>query len=99
MRVSRHARFANALAVYGHVALWSAASLFIAIGLILVSRVRSAVGLFLLGAASIVAYYWFAAPKVVTAYGGGPILGEIVSAAALLGIAVWGLRGWRRLSA
>lgn len=89
----------NALAVYGHVALWSAASLFIAFGCILVSRVRSAIALFLLGAASIVAYYWFAAPKLVTAYGGGPLMGEIVRVVALLGIGVWGLHGWRRVRA
>lgn len=88
--------FTSALAVYGQVALWSAASLFIALGLVLVSRVRSAVALFLLGAASIVAYYWFAAPRLVTAYGGGAFTGEIVRAVALLGIAVWGLRGWRQ---
>ena len=90
---------ASALAVYGHVAAWSAGSLLVALGLILGSRVRTAVALFLLGVASIIAYYWFAAPRLVTAYGGGLLMGEIVRAVALLGITAWALRGWRRVSA
>jgi hypothetical protein len=90
---------ANALPVYGHVALWSVASLAVAIGLIVTSRSRSAVALFLLGAASLLAYYWFAAPRLVAAYGGGPVVGEVVRAVALLGIGAWAVRGWRRVRA
>ncbi|MCE9600928.1 MAG: hypothetical protein K8S21_01780 [Gemmatimonadetes bacterium] len=90
---------AHAASVYGHVALWSAASLSVAIGLMVVSRARSAVGLLLLGAASLLAYYWFAAPRLVAAFGGGPRVGEIVRAMALLGIGAWAVRGWRRVRA
>ena len=69
----------------------------VAIALILATRARSTVTLFILGGASITAYYWFAAPRLVGAYGGGPALGEAVRLLVLLGIAVWAVRGWRKV--
>ena len=66
--------------------------------LILALRLRAAVALVLLGGASIVVYYWFAAPRLVEAYGGGPLAGEIVRVVALLGIAAWAVRGWRSVA-
>lgn len=90
--------FASALAVYGTVGAWSAASLVIVMGLILALRLRAAVALVVLGGASLVAYYWFAAPRLVEAYGGGPLTGELVRVVAMLGIVAWAVRGWRRVT-
>lgn len=88
---------ASAIGVYAHVAMWCVASLLIAGGVVLYTRVRTATALFILGAASITAYYWFAAPKLVDAYGGGALVGEAVRAVALVGITLWAIRGWRRV--
>lgn len=89
---------ASALSVYGHIALWSVASAAVAIGLITAMRARSTAALFVLGGASITAYYWFAAPRLVVAYGGGPVLEETFRVLTLLGIAAWAVRGWRRIA-
>ncbi len=87
----------SALSVYGHIALWSVASTAVAIGLITATRARSTAALFVLGGASVTAYYWFAAPRLAQAYGGGPVLEETLRVLALLGIAAWAVRGWRRI--
>ncbi len=88
---------ASALSVYGHIAVWSAASAAVAIALIVATGARSTAALFVLGGSSITAYYWFAAPRLVEAYGGGPVLEQAFRVIALLGIAVWAVRGWRKV--
>lgn len=91
--------FSTAWDVYTTVAMWSAGSLLLATLIVRGTKARPALALFVLGAASITAYYWFAAPLLVTAYGGGAGLGAIVRVLALLGIAAWAWRGWHRLRA
>lgn len=89
--------FETAGAVYGTVGLWTAGSAVVAA--LLVSRLRPARALLLLGTAAITAYYWFAAPRLAEAYGGGVAAGGVLRMLALAGIAAWATRGWRRLSA
>jgi hypothetical protein len=87
---------ASAASVYGHIALWSAASAAVAVALIRATRARSTPALLVLGGSSITVYYWFAAPRLVQAYGGGPVVAETVRVIALLGIAFWAVRAWRK---
>lgn len=87
----------SAPVVYGTVLFWSVASLLVLGGAVLASRARPVTALFALGAVSIGTYYWFATPKLVTAYGGGRIGGEILRSVVMLALIVWAVRGWRRM--
>jgi len=87
----------QALATYVTVGQWVAGS--VAASALLLGPVRGARALFVLGGASIGAYYWFAAPRLTDAYGGTVMAGEVLRALALTGIVAWMWRGWRRLPA
>lgn len=89
----------SAANVYMTVAAWAAGSLAISAAIVLATKARPAVALFVLGALSIGAYYWFAVPPLVEAYGGGARLGEVLRALVLVGIAAWAWRGLRRVMA
>lgn len=87
----------QALATYATVGQWVAGS--VAASALLLGPVRGARALFVLGGASIGAYYWFAAPRLADAYGGTVMAGEVLRALSLTGIVAWMWRGWRRLPA
>ena len=88
----------SAPAVYGSIAAWTLGSLAVAVLLVRLFRVRDVRALLLLGAASLATYYWFAAPRLVVAYGGPAGASEAARTVALAAIAAWGVRGWRRLA-
>ena len=85
---------ATAPAVYLHVALWSLGSFVLLGGIAKLTGVSSRVALPLLGALAIALYYWFAAPKLASAFGGGTVAMWVVRALAFTLVAVW-LWHWR----
>lgn len=88
---------ASAPVVYGTVLFWSVASLLVLGAAVLASRARPIVALFALGAVAITTYYWFAAPKLVVAYGGSQVAGEVVRSGMMLALLAWAVWGWSRV--
>lgn len=87
----------QALATYATVGQWVVGS--IVASAILLGLVRGARALLVLGGVSVGTYYWFAAPRLIDAYGGTAMAGQVVRALVLAGVAAWMWRGWRRLPA
>jgi len=86
--------FATAPDVYLHVALWSVASLIVLGAAARLLGMSSRIALPVLGVLAISLYYWFGAPKLATAYGGGTAATWAVRGAALLLVLAW-LWHWR----
>jgi hypothetical protein len=87
---------ATALGTYAHVTMWSAGSLVLIAAFVLVTRVRASRMLLVLGGLSVGIYYWFAAPKLAEAYGGGAGAWIGLRGVALCFVGLWLLQGLRR---
>jgi len=88
----------TAPAVYLHVLAWSAASVVVLGSLLLALRVTARAALPLLGALAFGLYYWFGAPPLARAYGGGEMAGLVLRIAAGSLLVVWLIRSrttWR----
>jgi hypothetical protein len=82
----------TAPAVYLHVLAWSAATVMVLGSLLLAVRVTARAALPLLGALAFGLYYWFGAPALARAYGGGDMAGLVLRIAAGALLAVWLVR-------
>jgi hypothetical protein len=80
---------ATAPSVYLHVLSWSAASLVVLAGVIRLLRIPARLAVPALGGGAVVLYYWFAAPGLATAHGGGEGAGAFVRVAALALVGLW----------
>lgn len=87
---------ATALATYQWIGLWSLASLGVAGAVVLLTRVRAALALPVLGGLAVGVYYWFAAPKLAEAYAAGALAGEVLRVALLSLVVAWIARAVRR---
>ncbi|MBL0173295.1 MAG: hypothetical protein IPP90_21935 [Gemmatimonadaceae bacterium] len=87
---------ATALGTYGHVGLWSIGSLGLMAAIVRVTHVRASRMLLILGALSAGVYYWFAAPKLANAFGGGAAWAIGVRSLALGLVGFWLWRGVQR---
>lgn len=94
---SQNGSLSTMFAVYLHVLQWAAASLLVLGALVFLTRSTSRVALPLLGGLSFGLYYWFAAPPLAEAYGGGEVAGLILRVAAGTLLGVWLLRSIRPL--
>ena len=83
---------ATAPAVYLHVLAWSAGSLAVLGALVQVTRSTSRLALPLLGALALGLYYWFGAPALARAYGGGETAGLLLRLAAGALLVAWLLK-------
>lgn len=86
----------TALGTYGWIALWSVGSVAVVSAVVLITRVRAALVLPVLGGVSIGIYYWFAAPKLAAAYGAPPSVGLGLRILALALVTLWLVRAVRR---
>lgn len=86
---SENGPLSTAPAVYLHMLGWSAASLAVLGLTVLATRTAAKAALPLLGALAIGLYYWFAAPPLARAYGGGEAAGLALRLAAGALLAVW----------
>ena len=86
---SENGPLATAPAVYLHILAWSAASVLALGALALATRSSSRIALPLLGALALGLYYWFGAPALARAYGGGEMAGLLLRLAAGALIAIW----------
>ena len=84
---------ATAAGLYLHVLLWSAASAGTLAGTILLSRAPARLTVPLLGGLAFGLYYWFAAPALARAYGGGDTAIVCVRVAAAILLAAWVVKG------
>ena len=94
---SENGPLSTAPAVYLHMLAWSAVSLGLLGAAVLLARVSAKIALPLLGALAIGLYYWFAAPALARAYGGGVTAGLLLRVAAGALLATWLVRSpvWR----
>jgi len=89
---SENGPLATAPAVYLHILGWSALSLLVLGAVALSARASSRIALPLLGVLALGLYYWFGAPALARAYGGGETAGLLLRVAAGALIAVWLVR-------
>jgi nitrite reductase (NADH) large subunit len=90
---------ATAGATFGTIALWSGVSLVGTVLLVVLTRLRTALALLLLGGASVGMYYWFAAPRLAEAYGASAAVGTGLRVLLLGLVVVWLVRALRREAA
>lgn len=76
-------------AIYGYIAALSAASYIIVFAAVRTLRLPAAAAIPVLGAIAVTLYYWFAAPTLAAAYGGGENAATAVRVAAVLLVAAW----------
>jgi hypothetical protein len=84
--------------VYAHVAAYALASWGVVVATVRAFRIVAATALPVLGALSLLAYYWLAAPTLASAYGATPIGAAFVRAVAVALVALCFHRGARMTS-
>lgn len=87
---------ATAASTYAHVALWSLGSVAVLGMIARVIRVRASLMLLALGGLSAGIYYWYAAPRLAAAFGGGATMGIGTRIFALCLVSLWFVHGMRR---
>lgn len=83
----------TAVATYAHVAVYALLSYALVAACSFASKNASRAWLMFLGGTSFALYYWYVAPTVGAAYGGGAIIVRALAASLL---AIWLWRWWRR---
>ena len=94
---SENGAFSTAPDVYLRILVWSAASVLVLGALVITTRITARVALPLLGGLAFGLYYWFAAPALATAYGGGDAAGLLLRLAAGGLLAMWVVRAVGKL--
>ncbi|HPE12617.1 MAG TPA: hypothetical protein PL091_08955 [Actinomycetota bacterium] len=86
----------SAPAVYGHIGLWTLASLATVLAVVMLFGIGWRVALPILGGTALAAYYWFSAPAIAEAYNLSTTWGAILRVATLAATATWLVRALRQ---